>query len=139
MAGLIVQKIEKKCVTDIDQAIKYYTVLFSLNDMYPSLKQVELLAFTAVRGTITSSGARKEFIERFYSSPQSMENIKCKLVKRGWLVKVEGKIKVNPVLEMDFSEDLFIQIKLFKDYDRVTSESGDRTREVDERVVQNSI
>jgi hypothetical protein len=139
MSSVIVQKIEKKCLTDIDIAIKYYTVLFSLNDLYPSLKEVELLAFTAIRGTLTGSGIRREFIDRFYSSSASMENIKCKLVKKQWLMKIDGKIKVNPVLSLDFSGDLIIQIKLFKDYDRVQSESGNTVRQAENRVSQESV
>lgn len=136
MSGFILQKIEKKCASDITKAIRYYTVLFNLNDIYPSSKLIELLAFTAVRGTITSSTARKEFIEMFNSSPASLENIKCKLVKRKWLVKTDGKIKVNLGLSLDFTKDLILQIKLLKDNDRVTSESGDTVREVEAGTVQ---
>src|SRR5277367_5760466 len=113
MSGLIIQKIEKNCVTDIELAIKYYTVLFNLNNLYPTIKEIELLAFTAIRGTISSSGARREFVERFTSSPASMENIKCRLVKKGWLVKIDGKTKINPILVLDLTGDVIIQIKLF--------------------------
>lgn len=138
MPGFIVQKIEKKCASDITKAIRYYTVLFSLNDIYPSSKQVELLAFTAVRGTITSSTARKEFIETFDSSSASLENIKCKLVKRGWLVKVEGKIRVNQLLALDFSKNLIIQVKLLKDNDRIEGKPSNTLREVEDGIMQES-
>lgn len=136
MSGFIIQKIEKKCVSDITKAIRYYTVLFSLNDIYPSSKQVELLAFTAVRGTITSPTARKEFIDIFDSSSASLENIKCKLVKRGWLVKIEGKIRVNQMLALDFSRDLVIQIKLLKTNDRIEDKSSNTIREIEDGVMQ---
>lgn len=138
MPGFIVQKIEKKCPSDIVKAIRYYTVLFCLNDIYPSSKQVELLAFTAVKGTITSPTARREFIELFDSSSASLENIKCKLVKKGWLVKLDGKIKVNQLLVLDFSKDLVLQVKLLRNNDRIQSNPESRVREVEDRVVQES-
>lgn len=113
MAGsAILQKLEKKFTSDIQRAIKYYTILSVLNNLGLSIKQIELIAFTAIKGTITSPAARKEFIELFNSSLASLENIKGKLVKRGWLVKVDHKYRINPRVNLDFSKDIVLQINL---------------------------
>lgn len=133
MAAFIVQEIEKRYDSDIAKVLKYYTVLFSLNDISLSPKEMELLAFTAVKGTISSATARREFINLFDSSSQSLENIKGRLVKKEWLVKIDGKIKVNEILQLDFTKDLLLEIKLIKN-DRVVSQSANTVREVEDGV-----
>jgi hypothetical protein len=115
MPAFIVQKIEKRNYSsDIEVAIKYYTILFSLNNIHLSAKEIELISFTAVKGTITSPTSRSEFVEMFDSSQASLENIKGRLVKRKFLVKKEGKHKVHPSLVLDFSTELVLQIRLAK-------------------------
>lgn len=137
MAAFIVQEIEKEYGSDVLKAIRYYSILFSLNDIFLSSKQIELIAFTAVRGTISSSTARKEFIDSFDSSSQSLENIKCKLVKMGWLVKVDRKIRVNEILNLDFTKDLKLEIKLIKN-DRVVGQPANTVRQVEVGIDEES-
>ena len=136
MAGFIVQRIEKKCSSDIDIAVKYYAVLFCLNGIHLSPLKIKIIAFTAVRGSM--SYHRKEFIEIFDSSSASLENAKSELMKTDFLVKIAGKTRVNPMLEMDFSENLLLSIKLVKDNDRIEGESTNTVREDDNGVMQDS-
>lgn len=110
--GVIVQKLRKMVPSDLHKAIKYYSILSVLNDLKLTDKQVEMLAFTSVRGTITPLSARREFVELFNSSMASVENIKGRLVKRGWLVEIDRKYKVNPRISLDFSRDILLQINL---------------------------
>ena len=109
---IIVQKIAKIVPSDIQKAILYYTVISALNNLNLTRKQLELLAFTSVRGTITSPSARKEFISMFNSSLASLENIKNKLKRVGWLVEIDRKYRVNPRVNLDFSKDIILQINL---------------------------
>lgn len=110
--GIIFQKLRKNVPSDLDKAIKYYSILSILNDLKLTDKQVEMLAFTSVRGTITPLSARREFVELFDSSMASVENIKGKLAKKGWLIEVDRKYKVNPRFNLDFSRDITLQINL---------------------------
>lgn len=112
---VIVQKLQKKLPSNIEKAIRYYSILSVVDNLKLTHKQVELLAFTSVRGTITSPSARREFVEMFDSSLQSLENIKNKLKRRGWLVEVDKKYRVNPRVNLDFSRDIFLQINLLTD------------------------
>ena len=110
--NVIVQKLGKKVTSDVEKAIKYYSVLLALNGVKIPQKQLYLLAFTAARGSITSPAARREFIEMFDSSLASLENMKQKLVKAEFLVQVEMKYRLNPALALDFSKDIVLQINL---------------------------
>jgi hypothetical protein len=110
--AVIVQKLKKEFSSNLEKAIKYYTILAVLNDIKLTTKQIELLAFTSVKGTITSPASRREFIELFSSSLASLENIKGKLVKGNWLVKVDNKYRTNPQINLDFSKDIILQINL---------------------------
>ena len=109
---VIVQKIQRKVDSDIDKAVKYYTVIFALNNIKIPQKQLYLLAYTAARGSITSPAARSEFVRMFDSSLASLENMKQELVKAGLLVKIDRKYKVNPKLALDFSNNVVLQINL---------------------------
>lgn len=109
---VIVQKIQKSVESDIEKAIKFYSVIFALNNIKLPQKQLCLLAFTAVRGSITSPAARAEFIKIFGSSLASLENMKQELVKSGLLVKVDRKYKINSQIALDFSKDILLQINL---------------------------
>jgi hypothetical protein len=88
---VIVQTLERKVTSDVEKAIRYYSVLLALNDVKLPQKQLYLLAFTAARGSITSPAARKEFVEMFNSSLASLENMKQELVKMGFLVQIDMK------------------------------------------------
>ena len=110
-----VQKIRKKTESDIDKAVRYYSVIFALNNIKIPRKQLCLLAFTAVRGSITSPAARQEFIKLFKSSLASLENMKQELVKAGWLVQIDMKYRANPKVALDFSKDIMLQINLVGD------------------------
>lgn len=109
---VIVQKIRREVASDVEKAIKYYSVLLALNQVKLPQKQLYLLAFTAARGSITSPWARKEFVGMFDSSLASLENMKQELVKAGFLVQTDMKYRVNPKIAMDFSKDIQLQINL---------------------------
>jgi hypothetical protein len=115
MAEVVVQKLIKKVKNDIELAIKYYSVLSALNDLKLAKKQIQLLAFTAVRGTITPLPAKQEFVKLFNSSINSLENIKGKLVKRGLLVKDGDMYRVNKLIALDFSKPLVLNMKITHD------------------------
>lgn len=109
---VIVQKIRREVASDVEKAIRYYSVLLALNNVKLPQKQLYLLAFTAARGSITSPAARKEFVEMFDSSLASLENMKQELVKAGFLVQIDMKYRVNPKIALDFSKDVMLQINL---------------------------
>ena len=110
--AVIVQKLRKEFEVNIEKAIKYYSILSVLNDLNLTVKQIELLAFTSVRGTITPPSARLEFVHMFDSSTASLENIKNKLARLGWLVEIDKMYRVNPRLNLDFSKNIILQINL---------------------------
>lgn len=110
--GVIVQRLEKRLEGDLPKAIMYFSILSTLNKLKLTERDIEVLAFTSIKGTITSPAARKEFVEIFDSSKASLENIKGKLVKLGWIVKIDNKYKIHPNLHIDFSKDIILQLKL---------------------------
>lgn len=115
----IIQKLKKNVKSDLQKATKYFSILSVLNDLNLTEKQVALLAYTAVHGSITNPSCRAEFIQMFDSSFASLENIKSKLSRKGWLVKIDGKYEINPRLNLDFTKDIILQINL-------PSDGGDR-------------
>ena len=109
---MIVQKLNRKTKDRLEKGIKYFSILSALMGMKLTPKQIELLSFTAFRGTITPLPARQEFVEIFDSSLDSIENLKGQLAKKFLLIKTNGMYRLPPTLELDFSDDIVLQIKL---------------------------
>jgi hypothetical protein len=108
----IVQKLKKSSSSQIEVAIRYYTILFAVNDIHLTKREIQLIAFTAAKGNISYPDIREEFYNTYNSSSPTMNNIISKLKKQFILIKEGGKIKVNPRILLDFNENIILQISL---------------------------
>jgi heme oxygenase len=112
MSEVVLQKLAKSYDKHLDKAIAYYGLLSTLNDLNLQRREIELLAFTAVRGTITPPAARREFIRQFGSSLATIENLKGKLIRKNLLNKIGDMYRVNPAISLDFTRPIVMQINL---------------------------
>jgi hypothetical protein len=109
---IIVQKFLRKVEDDYAMAEKYYSVLSTINDLKLTTREVQLVAFTAIRGNISYSSIREDFCKRHNSTSPTINNIISKLKKVGVLVKDGSKIKVNPVINLNFSNNITLEVKV---------------------------
>jgi hypothetical protein len=109
---IIVQRLKKEVDTDLQLAEKYYSILSAINNLHLTEREIQLIAFTAIKGNITYANVREEFCKRYNSTSPSINNIISKLKKVGIFVKENGKVKVNPIIVIDFKNDLTLEIKL---------------------------
>lgn len=127
--GIAVQKIRREEEVQMDMAIKYYSIISILNGLKLPKREVELLAFTAIRGTITPLPARQDFVEIFDSSLNSIENMKGRLYRKGLMVKSKEMYRVNPIILPDFlQERLVMQIDISVKKKNKEEEDGERTK-----------
>jgi hypothetical protein len=113
--SFIVQKIKKQEETALNLAIKYYSIISLINDIKLSRRQIELLAFTAIRGTISSLSAKTEFSNSFNSSIATVNNLISQLSGLGLLEQFQGKYRVRHEINLNFSErDIDLNILLIK-------------------------
>jgi TATA-box binding protein (TBP) (component of TFIID and TFIIIB) len=109
---MIVQRLKKDVQTDIQLAEKYYSILSAINNLHLTEREIQLISFTAVKGNITYANVREEFCKTYNSTSPSINNIISKLKKVGIFIKENGKVKVNPIIVIDFKKDLTLDIKL---------------------------
>ena len=109
---IIVQRLKKEVDSDMQLAMKYYSILSSINSLNLTEREIQLISFTAIKGNITYANVREEFCKTFNSTSPSINNIISKLKKVGIFVKENGKVKVNPIIVVDFTKDLTLEIKL---------------------------
>jgi len=110
------EKIQIQVPSKFEVAKRYYGVLFKVNNIKVKPLEIDLVAFSAINGTITTPPVREEFIRTFQSSKFSFNNMSSRLQKLNILVKKEGKIKVNPIILPDFSSPSFkIEITIIND------------------------
>jgi hypothetical protein len=108
----IVQRLKTSVNDSIVMAEKYYRILSAVNDMKLTRREVQLIAFAAIKGNISYANIRKEFCERYDSTSPAINNIISKLKKMGIFVKDGTKVKVNPIILLNFEKNIVLQITL---------------------------
>jgi len=117
----VVQSLAKKHTDKYKLAQKYYSLLSALNNLKLTEREIQLVAYTAIKGTITYANARTEFCEMYNTTTATINNIVSKLKKVGIFIKEDGKVKVNPVIVLDFEKHINLFIQLQHEEDRQDS------------------
>lgn len=95
---------------------KYFQVLNALNDLGLTKSEINLIAYTALNGDITSSEHRKEFCEMYSTTTATINNMVDRLKKKNILQKDKRLIFVNPVLtKVPFDESFALVITINKE------------------------
>tara|TARA_R110000822_G_scaffold4222_2_gene18152 strand:- start:930 stop:1349 length:420 start_codon:yes stop_codon:yes gene_type:complete len=109
---IIVQRLRKNVDDEFTLAEKYYSILSAINSLNLTHREIQLVAFTAVKGNITYANVREEFCKKYSTTSPTINNIISKLKKMGIFIKEAGKVKINPIIVVDFNKDLTLEIKL---------------------------
>jgi DNA-binding MarR family transcriptional regulator len=109
---IIVQKLKKQLEDSYAVAEKYYSLLSAINNLGLTNREIQLIAFTAVKGNISYANIRAEFCEKYKSSPPTINNMISKLKRIGVFIKDGTKVKVNPIIVLNFDRDITLQINL---------------------------
>jgi len=109
---IIVQKFLRRVDDEFAMAEKYYSILSTINDLKLTQREIQLVAFTAIRGNISYSNIREDFCKRYDSTSPTINNIISKLKKIGVFVKDGSKIKVNPVIILNFNGNITLEVKI---------------------------
>lgn len=109
---IIIQKFLRKVEDDYAMAEKYYSMLSTINDLKLTQREVQLVAFTAIRGNISYSNIREDFCIKYNSTSPTINNIISKLKRIGVFVKDGTKIKVNPMILLPFDQNITLELKM---------------------------
>ncbi len=112
------QRIAKSYSSEFEVAKKYYTIIFGLNDIHISRNELNLVAFSAVHGTLSSSPIKQRFCKEFNAPLASIYNMIARLKKLNILLKdKDNKIRINPVILPNFADhtDIILVVKILKD------------------------
>jgi hypothetical protein len=111
-SNIVVQKLKKPVDDNFVMAEKYYSILSAINGLKLTPREIQLVAFTAIKGNISYANIRQEFCDRYDSTSPTINNIISKLKKVNILVKDGSKVKVNPVIILPFDKNIVLQISL---------------------------
>jgi hypothetical protein len=93
-------------------ARKYYGVLSVMNDLGLTEREIQMVAYAAIRGNMSYANIRADFCERYKTSGATINNMISRLKRLLVFIKVDGKVKVSPKLILNFDNDLVLQIML---------------------------
>lgn len=109
--GAHFQKISKSYDSLLEIAKKYYLIVFSLNNINVTPNQLELVAFSAINGTLSTPPVRDEFIRKYNIPIHSVYNMIAELKKQNILIKdKDKKIRVNPQILPDFTNNQHVLV-----------------------------
>lgn len=109
---IVLQKLRKLESSNFDIAVKYYSLISVVNNLGLTEREIQLVAFVSVKGNISNDNVREEFVKKFNTSKPTINNIISKLKKLNIFVKENGKVKVNPLIVVDFTKDIVLQISI---------------------------
>lgn len=111
---ITLQKIRKEFGGDVLKlAEAYYTLVSVINGIHLTQREAQILAFTAVRGSISYAHVKDEFCKMYNTSGYAINNHVSRLKKTNMLIRERGKIIVHPSLSLKFNEnDVVLQILL---------------------------
>jgi hypothetical protein len=112
---MILQRIKRNVDSEYELAEKYYSILSDINRLKLTEREIQLVAYTAVKGNITYANVREEFCKKYNTTSPTINNIISKLKKLKIFIKEDGKVKVNPAIVVDFKKDVVLQIQLIND------------------------
>ena len=109
---IVIQRLKKQVNNDLLLAEKYYSILSVINNLKLTEREIQLIAFTSIKGNITYANVREEFCKLHKTTSPTINNIISKLKKHGIFIKEAGKVKVNPRIVLDFKNDITLDIKI---------------------------
>lgn len=111
--NIIIKQILKRSVKDdFSLAMKYYEMISVINNLQLTTREIQLVAFTAIRGNMTYGNVRNDFCEKFNTTSATIGNMICRLSKLKVFVKDNKMVKVNPAICLDFKKGLTLEINL---------------------------
>lgn len=110
--GNILQRLKREEKSLMETAMKYYSILSAVNNLRLTPREIQLIAYTAIKGNISYANNRKEFCQTYETTSATINNLVYKLKRLNIFVKDGGKVKVNPVIVLDFNKPIVLEIKL---------------------------
>lgn len=129
METTTVQKLSKDSSNRLELAKKYYNLISALNNLQLTEREIQLVAFSAVRGSLSFATVREDFCSLYNSSFPTINNMVSKLKKSFILIKEGKKIVVNPLIALDFSKPLILQITLTINNEQTNGETNKHASE----------
>ena len=112
METIVVQRL-RFTIPSVDiMAEKYYRVVFDMNGMGITDREMQLIVHTALNKGIDKEG----FCKRYGTSAPTVNNMISRLKKMSVLVKEGGKLGISPLLALDFEKDIKLEIFFNKGY-----------------------
>ena len=111
---MIVQKLKTIVGSSYEMAEKYIAIIAAVNSLHLTEREIQLAAFTAVKGNMSYANVREEFCRLYKTSSPTINNIVSHLKKMGIMIKEGTMIKINPALSLGFKSDVVLQIQLNK-------------------------
>jgi hypothetical protein len=119
---MILQRLKRSYEDSLSLALGYYSILSVLNNLRLTEREIALVAQTSIV-SISVPAVKKQFCGAYNTTPATINNMISKLKKMYLLTKIDKKICVNPLIQLNFDKDVKLEISLvFRQAPDVVSE-----------------
>lgn len=102
-------------MSPLQKAQAYYSLLFTLNGIHLTEREIQLVAFSAIKGNLSNANMREEFCKMYGTSFPTINNMISRLKRMGIVTKEDRKIRLVPQIVMDFEKNVVLQIMMLTD------------------------
>jgi len=110
--GITYQKMKKGHKNVLSMAQCYYNILSVFNEIGLTEREVQLIAFIAVRGNIMGKELKHEFCKKYSTTTPTINNMVSRLKKKEMLIKKDGRIVVEPAIALNFKNNILLEIRI---------------------------
>ena len=119
---MVLQRLKRSYDNSYSLALTYYAILSALNNLRLTEREIALIAQTSIV-SISVPAIKKQFCEVHGTTPATINNMISKLKKMYLLTKMNNRVIVNPVIQLNFDKDVKLEISLvFRQAPDVVSE-----------------
>lgn len=105
-------KIRKTFKDEMDFTVKFYTLLNVLNNLKLTPLEIKVIAYVAVKGSISRGNPMEKFVSLLGSTYKSVSKTVNKLTRQGILIQKNRKTAINPSLVFNINGGVALQLNM---------------------------
>ena len=112
MEKIIVQNVRYPVKDAYSSAEMYFSLMSVVNHLALTSREIGLISYMAVNGSVLTKEVRDTFCQEHNSTVATVNNITCRLKKLHLLEKENNKLRITPVLSVNFGMNVSLNVRM---------------------------
>lgn len=94
--------IKKEYADELHCGERVVSAILALSGIHVTQRELELLTYLSIKGSVSSVNHRNDFLSKYKTTENSMNNALGSLKRKGLIEKLDGKVKSKLRLPQEF-------------------------------------